>query len=686
MMVLTKDKIAIGINGLNEKRYNKLYEATVETARSLAAALDVLNNAKSSSNTNTDQCINFNGEAVLEPQDNESYHDSIKEPVLHKMLEVKGIKADCVDVEGCFGQLHQLHQATAHLRRSLVTALGDLGNTVKYTDPISGAPSHPQVEPNFRSRQLEVVDSRSVEMKPVEAGSSLAELIVFSRMETEAAMKGVSNVNIALECSGLAMKSESVGGQSLCNGFSRKSSHKRPGEQAFGSDSVDQQQPDIGWGSSEAACPVSLFDDLSSCQVLPVPQGPSVFQSLQPQHHPSPPLAPPLHINPDTAHRASHVTLEDRGLERKFQNHQLLRGLGQFALSNGRRVRVRLQPKMEDKAVDTSDLEPEEDPMGLGEIDLITAALLFCLEESRKCCRISDTTYVDGFHVDFGTQTFTFPAAILVTNTRVGDVASAAACDHAPQHSYPSPFRTLRLDLVLEEVPHIRNIPCNRLQQMFSFVCGQLFRRDEYSSHFKNVHEDIHAGLNGWMEHRCPLAYYGCTYSQRRFCPTSQGSKVIHDRNLRSFGVQPCPVAGEPLRASQSDQFSRLPFELLQHVAHFLDGFSLCQLSVVSRTMRDVCASLLQSRGIVELRWERRQYPNGTFSWQIKDRVWRFSTAFSSVSEWRFAELSSMSDHLRKCRYNTIERKMEAVPLPSMCTARDRSLLSVLKLQEQHRT
>ncbi|KAK6297561.1 hypothetical protein J4Q44_G00321440 [Coregonus suidteri] len=660
----TKDKIANGINGLNEERYSKLYEATVETARSLAAALDVLSSANSSDN-NTEQRININGGAVLEPQRRENSSDRNEELLLHNRLEAKGPVAEGVDLKECYGQLHQLHQATVQLRRSLVTALGDLGNTVKYTDPINGAPSHPQAEPNGSSHQLEDSDSMNVEMKDAEAGSSVRPLKVVSRTDSEVAMNVVADGNMQMELLCVASKSvEGMDGQSL------------------GSDSADQQQPGTSWSSSEAVCPVKVQDDLNPS---PVPQG-SCGSRPQPQSHPDPPLAPPLHINQGIAHRASHVVLEDRGLERKFQNHQLLRGLGQFALSNGRRVRVRFRPKMEDKAVDTSDLEQEDDPMGLGEIDLITAALLFCLEESRKCRRISETTYVDGFHVDFGTQTFTFPAAILVTSTRVGDVASAAACDHAPQLSYPSPFRTLRLDLVLEEVPQIRNMPCNRLQQMFSFVCGQLFRRDEYSSHFKNVHEDIHAGLNGWMEHRCPLAYYGCTYSQRRFCPSSQGSKVIHDRNLRSFGVQPSPVGGEPLGESQSDQFSGLPFEVLQHVARFLDGFSLCQLSMVSQTMRDVCASLLQSRGIVELRWARRQYPNGTFSWQIKDRVWRFSTAFSPVSEWRFAEVSSMSDHLRKCRYNTVERKMEAVPLPSMCTARDRSLLSVLKLQEQHMT
>ncbi|KAG8444185.1 hypothetical protein GDO86_009389 [Hymenochirus boettgeri] len=343
------------------------------------------------------------------------------------------------------------------------------------------------------------------------------------------------------------------------------------------------------------------------------------------------------------------------------------------------------KPKMEDKAVDTADLEIKEDPMGLKGIDLITAALLFCLGDSPGGRGISDSRNIDGYHVDFGTQTFSFPSAILATNTMVGDIASASACDHAnPQLSNPSPFQTLGLDLVLECVARYQT----KQRSMFTFLCGQLFRRDEFSSHFKNVHGDIHAGLNGWMEQRCPLAYYGCTYSQRRFCPSTQGSKVIHDRNLRSFGVQPSLTC--PFNYTRSfsvgpsvDHFSSLPYEVLQHIASFLDGFSLCQLSRVSRLMRDVCASLLQARGMVVLLWEKRQYPSGS-SWQIKEKVWRFSTAFCTVREWKFADIVSMADHLKKCNFNTVEKREEAVPLPCMCVTREltkdgRSLRSVLK-------
>lgn len=384
--------------------------------------------------------------------------------------------------------------------------------------------------------------------------------------------------------------------------------------------------------------------------------------------------------------------LRYRCLERKLQNVEVLRGISMFTF-NGRRALLSdpylFRAKMEDKAVDTSDLEVADDPMGLHGIDLITAALLFCLGDSPGGRGISDSRFVDGYHIDFGTQTFSFPSAILATNTMVGDIASASACDHAsPQLSNPSPFHTLRLDLVLECVARYQT----KQRSMFTFVCGQLFRRDEFSSHFKNVHGDIHAGLNGWMEQRCPLAYYGCTYSQRRFCPSVQGFRIIHDRHLGSFGVQP----GLPLRNGENyprrnfrygprtDQFSSLPFEVLQHVASFLDSFSLCQLSRVSRTMRDVCASLLQMRGMVVLLWEKKRRADGSPSWQITDKVWRFSTAFGTVNEWKFANIASMADHLKKCKFNTISRREEAIPLPCMCFTREltkegRCLRSVLK-------
>ncbi|XP_029966796.1 F-box only protein 30-like [Salarias fasciatus] len=555
-----KEKILSGINGLKEEHFSELYQATVETARSLAAALDFVSSSESG--------------------------------------------RECV-------------RAGVSVQRSRLSSSGSLQNGVEETTLTTAGGLHE------------------------------------SEIKEQTVCMGCMSGYEAPEGADLKMVNASNGPMS---------------------------------GAVEA-CPVDVQDDLKS----------NVSQDSE-NHQ----MMPPVHISQAVAQRAAHRVLEDRGLvlsdnhrfQSMAQSHPFSRGQGQCLLNNGRksvasdRSLYRQRPRTEDKAVDTSDLEQDDDPLGLGEIDLITAALLFCLEESRECRRISDTVYVDGYHVDFGTQTFTFPAAILVTNTRVGDMASASACDHAaPQISYPSPFRTLRLGLVLEAleveaVPHNRYLPANpRYQQMFPFVCGQSFRRDQFSSHFTNVHGDIHAGLNGWMEHRCPLAYYGCTFSQRRFYPSTEGARVIHDRHLRSFGVQPCPNMKLP-NDSQSDQFSGLPIEILWHIAGFLDSFSLCQLSLVSRTMREVCASLLQTRGIVELQWEQRRGPgsHGTVSWQVKSKVWRFTTAFSPVKLWGFADIPSMSNHLKKCPFNTVEHKTVPVPLPAMCTARDgQSLRRVLR-------
>ncbi|KAM9355528.1 F-box only protein 30a [Pholidichthys leucotaenia] len=574
---LPESVLGSGTMEMEEEPYNELYRASVETSRSLAAALDILTNAR-----DIDVIVaNLNGEKTDKN-----------------------------------GALHR----------------GDNGD----------------------SHSVDVAEGeRNVDMHESDSDSE-CELGAVGGVDCDLGANGEDNINWVEE---------------------------KDFVEIFFDESEDTIEEPIN--NSNFVWPEMLQNYLPVVAMPPVPQ--------------QAPLEPPMpfllsdHVrNNFLQHLPSE--LRYRCLERKLQNVEVLRGISMFTF-NGRRALLSdpylFRAKMEDKAVDTSDLDVADDPMGLHGIDIITAALLFCLGDSPGGRGISDSRFVDGYHIDFGTQTFSFPSAILATNTMVGDIASASACDHAsPQLSNPSPFHTLRLDLVLECVARYQT----KQRSMFTFVCGQLFRRDEFSSHFKNVHGDIHAGLNGWMEQRCPLAYYGCTYSQRRFCPSVQGFRIIHDRHLGSFGVQP----GLPLKTGDSpprnahrfgshcDQLSSLPFEVLQHVASFLDSFSLCQLSRVSRTMRDVCASLLQMRGMVVLLWQKRRRDDGSPSWQITDKVWRFSTAFGTVNEWKFANIASMADHLKKCKFNTIARREEAIPLPCMCFTREltkegRCLRSVLK-------
>ncbi|KAM7286381.1 F-box only protein 30-like [Ixodes scapularis] len=207
------------------------------------------------------------------------------------------------------------------------------------------------------------------------------------------------------------------------------------------------------------------------------------------------------------------------------------------------------------------------------------------------------------------------------------------------------------------------------------------FRRDEYAWHYQNVHRDIHGGLNGWLEQRCPLAQYGCGFSRRRFVPAPRGTEIVHSELLESFGVTftaqhrrsrspesrqgaaessrslvrssqgppMCNGHNEPRRVPRRGrelEFTDFPYEVLQHIAQFLDGFSLNNFSLVSQRCRDVSCSLLKSRGMVVLKWERQ-----AAGWRVGSKRWFFSNAFTPISKWYFSEEDNMSNHLKDCPF-----------------------------------
>uniref|UniRef100_T1J1J7 F-box domain-containing protein n=1 Tax=Strigamia maritima TaxID=126957 RepID=T1J1J7_STRMM len=285
---------------------------------------------------------------------------------------------------------------------------------------------------------------------------------------------------------------------------------------------------------------------------------------------------------------------------------------------------------------------------------------------------------------------------LFVDNNVVSEISSASMADHArkqpsppppPPPSSPPMFVNLGLDLTLESITRYQTKP----KSMYTFLCAQEFRRDEYSWHYKNVHGDIHGGLNGWLEQRCPLAHYGCMHSVRRFYPMSNGAGIVHNDILESFGVQ--PFVAPPLGKAQSAEMkfprrslsrgtiesipeedvvisaqisnseprvlTQMPFEVLQHVARFLDSFSLCNLAMTSRLLRDVCCSLLEERGIVVQQWER-QLVGRKSCWRIAYQRWFFSTAFTPVVWWGFEEKENMSNHLQKCSY--FQRNLKSDP------------------------
>ncbi|KAM6987575.1 F-box only protein 40-like [Tautogolabrus adspersus] len=204
-------------------------------------------------------------------------------------------------------------------------------------------------------------------------------------------------------------------------------------------------------------------------------------------------------------------------------------------------------------------------------------------------------------------------------------------------------------------------------------MCGHFFRRDEFRSHFRNVHLDIQASVSGWFQQRCPLAYLGCTFTQPRFHPSGHPATIRFCQDVSAFVLQPdvpsslCAGAEtcSPLRNAKQnlDPLSSLPLEILQHVAAYLDSFTLVQLSKVSRLMREVCATLLQERGMISLKWEKKTYSHGGSSWKCRKKVWEFSSLFSSVDRWSFRDTPSMSEHLKSCSFYQRDERSEPVAL-----------------------
>nr|CAD7448546.1 unnamed protein product [Timema bartmani] len=188
-----------------------------------------------------------------------------------------------------------------------------------------------------------------------------------------------------------------------------------------------------------------------------------------------------------------------------------------------------------------------------------------------------------------------------------------------------------------DKVLHYRPL----MKPICHFLCARPFRRDEYCWHYKNVHSDIHGGLNGWLEHRCPLAGEGCMYSLRRIHPCATEASVIHSDILESFGVtlqKECNNSnikeipkGESILQPNGGiithpqvEFDHLPFEVLRYICRFIDSFSLCNLSLTSRRIRDVCHSLVKERGIMVQKWKRSAI-DGEVHWTVSSQ-WTYTS------------------------------------------------------------
>jgi len=208
--------------------------------------------------------------------------------------------------------------------------------------------------------------------------------------------------------------------------------------------------------------------------------------------------------------------------------------------------------------------------------------------------------------------------------------------------------RGMRFDIKVETVTRLQQKP----RAMYTFLCGAELRRDQWEGHCRNVHSEIHGGLNNWIEARCPLSSYGCSFSMRRLFPGSDPqAEVVFSQAVRSFGIKP-PSVELPLGDSGLTLVD-LPVELLQYILSLLDQWSLCNVSLTCHTLREVACSLLDLKGCVALQWEKSDKSwMGRNSWEIAYKRWFFSSYFHPVHNWGLNTDGLIAEHLKKCPYN----------------------------------
>lgn len=258
----------------------------------------------------------------------------------------------------------------------------------------------------------------------------------------------------------------------------------------------------------------------------------------------------------------------------------------------------------------------------LGEAKTIEASQTVKVEklESSASSDSDKSTEVLTFTVDVQQERYyTEKEAVLMPNPLVGmppvpPQFPARLSEHIDDAYI---FKELGLNVIIETIPKFqKNYP------MYNFPCQVNLRRDQYCSHFKNVHGDIHGGLNSWIQHRCPLFQYGCSFVRHRLRPVSKEGCLVFDHDIDNFGVKPINESRTNSRVN-GEEFSilDLPFELIERIAIYLDSFSMNQFSKTCRDIREVCQGLLQRRGIVLPEWKRGSYADGSILWRVHRKV-----------------------------------------------------------------
>ncbi|VDN58672.1 unnamed protein product [Dracunculus medinensis] len=132
---------------------------------------------------------------------------------------------------------------------------------------------------------------------------------------------------------------------------------------------------------------------------------------------------------------------------------------------------------------------------------------------------------------------------------------------------------------------------------VYTFICNDCYRRDEYSNHYKFSHME-----NDEFIGRCPSFPSGCPFYYHKKKPkwgslryNSYTSSVVH------CGSEVENVHEEPNATIYS--MCEMPFDVLYAIVDYLDSGSLRCLSAVNRQMRKFCFIYFNHLAMVHIKW-----------------------------------------------------------------------------------
>uniref|UniRef100_A0A914VX74 F-box domain-containing protein n=1 Tax=Plectus sambesii TaxID=2011161 RepID=A0A914VX74_9BILA len=186
-------------------------------------------------------------------------------------------------------------------------------------------------------------------------------------------------------------------------------------------------------------------------------------------------------------------------------------------------------------------------------------------------------------------------------------------------------------------------------QAIYTFKCCLPMRREEFSRHYSEYHNDIIQSLDRHSTIRCPLFEFGCEFKYDRLKP--KDGRVRFNPFLDS-----CTYLPQYSKAHNEFEEGRchildLPPIMLLDILMRLDGASLSCFSATCKYLRTFTQQELRQHGIVQIKWLKTYNERQEPKWIEAGLEWSFSKCHARIGPWTVTSSGPLSNHLQKCEF-----------------------------------